>query len=122
MVLAYDVTRPQTLERIGSFWRDEVVDKVGATVPTLLVGCKGDLLAGGEGARTIPLEEVEAKAEAWGLMHFETSSKTGDRVRDAFYLLACTIMNERLENDPVNAIGSGMSLSRSKIGRGGKCC
>ena len=48
------------------------VKKVGAKVPTLLVGCKGDLLD--EGARSIPLEAVDAKAEAWGLMHFETSS------------------------------------------------
>mmetsp|Transcript_70044 Transcript_70044/g.210439 ORF Transcript_70044/g.210439 Transcript_70044/m.210439 type:complete len:562 (+) Transcript_70044:2078-3763(+) len=102
VILAYDLTRPKTFERVGSFWRDEVIDKVGNAVPTLLVGCKGDLV--GEGERTLPIEQVEAQAEAWDLMHFEVSAKTGDRVRDAFYLLACTVMNERLEADAMNVL------------------
>ena len=38
-----------------------------------------------------------------GYLHFETSAKSGVMVRDAFYLLACTVMNAKLEADPANA-------------------
>ena len=44
-----------------------------------------------------------ALAEKLGYLHFETSAKSGVMVRDAFYLLACTVMNAKLEADPANA-------------------
>ena len=55
----------------------------------------------------------------------QVSSKTGDRVRDAFYLLACTIMNQRLESDPQNIISDSAAISMEGGGgkpRGGCSC
>ena len=48
-------------------------------------------------------EDGRALAEKLGYRHFETSAKSGVMVRDAFYLLACTVMNAKLEADPANA-------------------
>ena len=48
--------------------------------------------------------EAEAYAESEGWLYFETSAMTGLHVRDAFYLLACTVMNRLNEADPKNMI------------------
>ena len=40
---------------------------------------------------------------SWRRRNFETSAKSGVMVRDAFYLLACEVMNAKLEADPANA-------------------
>ena len=50
--------------------------------------------------------EAAAFAEEHGWLYFETSAKSGYHVRDAFYLLACTVMNRLLESDPKNLINS----------------
>ena len=44
-------------------------------------------------------------------------------MRDAFYLLACTVMNRLLESDPKNLVNEGVSLqpAAGQKAKGG-CC
>lgn len=81
MIFSYDITRRSTFDNIGSFWRKELAKRLSAPVPSLLVGCKNDLLATCE--RAVPLEEVEAMSKKWDLISFECSAFTGDRVEVA---------------------------------------
>ena len=48
-------------------------------------------------------------ADDEGLLHFETSANTGSHVRDAFYLLTCSIMNRQIEADPKNLINTNIT-------------
>ena len=53
------------------------------------------------------------------MLFFEASAKSGAMVRDAFYLLACTIMNAQLESDPKNVVNDPFGEPAAK--KGG-CC
>ena len=66
-------------------------------------------------------EEAQAFAEENGWLYFETSAKSGLHVRDAFYLLACTVMNRLNESDPKNLINNESVGLGAKEKKGG-CC
>lgn len=86
VVFVYDLTRRKTFERIDSFWRAEVLEKVGREVPAILVGCKGDLLD--SGSREVAPEEADSLARNCGMTSFECSAKTGDRVQAWVFLFS----------------------------------
>ena len=75
-----------------------------------------------EGARQVSQEEAQSFSEANGWLYFETSAATGVHVRDAFYLLACTVMNKLLESDPKNLINDKLDIQgKGSAGKAG-CC
>ena len=90
-----------------------------------LVGTKCDIDVE---ERQVAMDEAQAFAEARGWLYFETSAKFGVHVRDAFYLLACTVMNRLNEADPKNLInggGKGVDVrggGTAKEGSKGGCC
>ena len=82
-----------------------------ANVGFLLIGTKTDLADDALGVSTVEAqqvapEEAQALAAEHSWLHYETNAKTGSHVRDAFYLLACTMTNAKLESDPKNIIKS----------------
>ena len=85
----------------------------------MLIGSKADVDAD---ERQVPNDEAQGFASEKGWLYFETSSKLGLHVRDAFYLLACTVMNRLNERDPKNLINSPKLLASKSGARGGQCC
>ena len=78
--LAYDVSTRSSFERLPQ-WRAEIQSAL-PRVPIVLVGNKIDL------PRQVETEEGRALAQAWNVAFFETSSFTGDGVKDLFSVLA----------------------------------
>lgn len=103
VVVVFDVGSRASFERVRTFWMDEIFYKGDPDASIMLVGAKADVPPE---ARTVPEDEAAAFAEEHGWLYFETSAKSGYHVRDAFYLLACTVMNRLLESDPKNLINS----------------
>lgn len=86
----------------------------------LLVGSKADV-----DSRSVRAEEGEAVACEEGWDYFETSAKSGANVHDAFYLLACNVMNRLLESDPKNLINEpalALQGQPTKGAKKGNCC
>ena len=85
----------------------------------MLVGTKVDIAAED---RQVSTDEAQQFAESHGWLYFETSAKSGVHVRDAFYLLACTVMNKLLESDPKNLINDKLDIQgKGSAGKAG-CC
>ena len=103
----------------------EICSKADEDVTILLIGAKADLP---NHLRQVSTDEARAYAEEQGWMYFETSAKEGTHVRDAFYLLACTVMNRLLEADPKNLIHNSGNVAMGKPvgqrpkGQKGGCC
>ena len=72
-------------------------------------------------SREVSREEAEAFANERGWLYFEASALSGAHVRDAFYLLACTVMNNLLERDPKNLINTP-KLTQTPPSKMAACC
>lgn len=118
IVLVFDVGARKSFERLDSHWVDELATKAEPEANVLLIGSKADLPPE---SRAITDEEARAFAEAHGWDYFETSAKSGAHVRDAFYLLACNVMNRLLESDPRNLINDQKVALQAK-GAKTRCC
>jgi small GTP-binding protein len=119
VVVVFDVGSRRSFERVASHWEREIEMKAGPEISAMLVGAKVDVAAED---RQVSEQEAQELADERGWLYFETSAKTGVHVRDAFYLLACTVMNRLNEGDPRNAINE---TSVSFVGSGSKkggCC
>lgn len=82
-IIVFDVTRPETLERIKSKWMPDIKTHVG-DIPLLVLANKVDL----EDERKVSKEDIEEWSEKLGVKIFETSAKTGDNVKEAFETIA----------------------------------
>ena len=96
----------------------EVYDKADEGISVMLVGSKADI---DPDAREVPSDEAQGFANEKGWLYFETSAKLGLHVRDAFYLLACTVMNNLLERDPKNLINTP-KLTQTPPSKMAACC
>ena len=103
VVLVFDLGARRTFERLGAYWAAEIEAKASAGADVVLVGAKADLPPD---ARAVHEAEARELADAHGWEYFEASAKSGAHVRDAFYLVACTVMNRLIEADPANAATS----------------
>jgi len=119
VVLVFDVTNRRTFERLSEHWQGEIERKASAEVNIVLVGAKSDVPME---ARAVTAEEAQALAVERGWDYFEASAKSGTHVRDAFYLLACNVMNRLLESDPQNAINGPAVPLKPKGGKRAVCC
>jgi len=119
VIIAFDVGARSTFSRVGSYWTDEVFFKADPGASVMLVATKMDIAAED---RQVSTEEAREFAESRGWLYFETSAKSGAHVRDAFYLLACTVMNRLLESDPKNLINDKVDIKgKGPSGKAG-CC
>jgi small GTP-binding protein len=82
-IFVFDITRPETLESLGRYWRPEL-QKVAGQVPSILVANKADLLATGP----LKAADVEHAAAAMGVPFFLSSAKTGEGVEALFARIA----------------------------------
>jgi len=118
VIIAYDVTRQSSLDRALSFWLQEVRAKCKPNAVMMLVGTKTDV---DDASRQVSAAEAEQLAAQEQLLHFETSAKSDSHVRDAFYLLTCSIMNGQIEADPKN-IANNTVVTDSPPAQKGGCC
>ena len=82
-IIVFDVTRPETFERISTKWLPDIRTHVG-DIPVLVIANKIDL----KDERKITSEMCKQKGEELGIEFFETSAKTGDHVKEAFETIA----------------------------------
>jgi small GTP-binding protein len=82
-IIVFDVTRPETLEKVETKWLADLRSRVG-DIPILILANKVDL----EDDRKVDKDTVEKKAEELGIKIFETSAKSGKNVKEAFETIA----------------------------------
>jgi small GTP-binding protein len=82
LILVGDLSRPETIRSLESFWMKEVNAIVGR-IPTIIVGNKVDLTASNSMAGTI----LESMGQRLGVPMLLTSAKTGDKVESIFSTL-----------------------------------
>jgi len=124
VIVVFDVGMRSSFNRVNTYWMDELNFKAGPDASVMLIGSKADVPAD---ERQVSTDEAQALADEHGWLYFETSAKSGFHVRDAFYLLACTVMNRLIEKDPKNLINTFESVSKISIQNGngavkGGCC
>ena len=86
-VLVYDVTNYASFEHLPQ-WIEEVRTNIKFEIPLLLVGSKNDLV----GQRTVSIGEINNFTRTFNLFYMETSAKTGDGVKNCFYILTCLML------------------------------
>ena len=91
-LLVYDLTRPDTLEKIP-LWQDQL-KKFSPEAKLYLVGNKNDLV----NERKISTEEGRKAQKNFATNHFfETSAKTGDYIQEAFEHMASSLVEASKE-------------------------
>lgn len=83
VILVADLSRPETVKSLESFWMPEIEAAVGK-VPTVILGNKSDLARKG----SMSVADLEAIGQGAGCQTFLTSAKTGENVEAAFSTLA----------------------------------
>ncbi|KAL2916742.1 Vacuolar protein sorting-associated protein 21 [Polyrhizophydium stewartii] len=83
-VVAYDLTKPASLEKAKA-WVKELQRQANPNIVIALVGNKLDLASTARGVST---EEAQAYANESGLLFLEASAKTGEFVMDIFTEIA----------------------------------
>ncbi|KAJ1336808.1 hypothetical protein BSLG_006911 [Batrachochytrium salamandrivorans] len=91
-VVAYDITKPASLEKAKA-WVKELQRQANPNIVIALVGNKLDLAATARGVST---EEAQAYATEGGLLFLEASAKTGEFVVNIFTDIAKKIPLESL--------------------------
>lgn len=93
-ILVFDVTRPESLERLFSNWIQDIYKSV-TDIPMVLIGNKVDLTE----TRVITDESIANLVEQHPdiVKYFPTSAKTGDNVEAAFHqLVSATLAKQDL--------------------------
>jgi small GTP-binding protein len=92
-IVAFDLTRPQTLEAVPD-WVKSVREAVEVDPVLILLGNKADLVK----KRKVSEQEASKLAKDLGLhSYIETSAKTGQHVTECFNSLALKIHKQGLE-------------------------
>ena len=87
-VLVYDITQRKSFNDLIK-WLDEINSNCPKTVIKILIGNKCDLI----NERKISFNEAKKFAEENNLLFMETSAKTGQNIKELFYLTANEIIN-----------------------------
>jgi len=85
VLLIYDITREETFDELD-LWLLELRTVLSEEVPILLIGNKFDLIE--EKGRQIESERVEDYSKEKKMFYVETSAKTGENVKEAFFGLS----------------------------------
>jgi small GTP-binding protein len=98
VILVADLSRPETVQSLESFWIPEIETAIGK-VPTVLVGNKSDLA--GEGSASVAT--LEAIGEKLGYRTYLTSAKTGENVEELFAGLSELLVADVVATKPKGA-------------------
>ncbi|XP_035290046.1 ras-related protein Rab-6A-like isoform X2 [Anguilla rostrata] len=85
-VVVYDITNLNSFQQTSK-WIDDVRTERGSDVIIMLVGNKTDLAD----KREVTLEAAERKSQELGVMHIETSAKTGHNIKQLFRRVAAAL-------------------------------
>lgn len=122
VMIAYDVGRRSSYERALEYWADQVELHAASHVSVVLVGTKTDLAAAAPAYRQVRVEEARAAAQQRGWEWYETSACTGAHVGEAFYLLACSVVNAHNDaQEAAGADGKRVGLDARQQGHEGGC-
>ncbi|KAF2428721.1 ras-domain-containing protein [Tothia fuscella] len=133
-LVVYDITKSTSLTK-AQHWVAELQRQASPGIVIALVGNKLDLASpssssaddadGGDGgdeeadegdARKVPTKTAKAYAEEEGLLFFETSAKTGERVAEVFTAIANAIPETQLKGPRGAAGGQRQEESRVNLG------
>lgn len=89
--VVFDVTNAKSFRNLESWWLKEMEKNNCGEVPRVLIGTKCDLVD----ARKVRRDEVELFSRKHGMQYIETSSKTAERVSEAFMAIAREVHEER---------------------------
>jgi Ras-related protein Rab-5C len=138
-LVVYDITKASSLTK-AQHWVAELQRQASPGIVIALVGNKLDLVHPTESeapapandeneeegtatvededdARKVPSKTAKAYAEEEGLLFFETSAKTGERVAEVFTAIANAIPETQLKG-PRGAQARGTEESRVNLGQG----
>lgn len=132
-LVVYDITKASSLTK-AQHWVAELQRQASPGIVIALVGNKLDLAnpstssgeSEGEGeaaeepdegdARKVSVKTAKAYAEEEGLLFFETSAKTGERVAEVFTAIANAIPETQLKGPRGAAGGARQEESRVNLG------
>jgi len=132
-LVVYDITKASSLTK-AQHWVAELQRQASPGIVIALVGNKLDLVnpssGSGEGegegaedaevdesdARKVPTKAAKAYAEEEGLLFFETSAKTGERVAEVFTAIANAIPETQLKGPRGAAGAQRQEESRVNLG------
>ena len=92
-LIVYDITNRESFNNVN-VWVEECKNQTAQTIFIVLVGNKSDL----EDERQVTKEEGQELAEELGIKFYEASAKTGDNVKDIFYISADEIAKKIEQN------------------------
>ena len=92
-LIVYDITNRESFNNVN-VWVEECKNQTAQTIFIVLVGNKSDL----EDERQVTKEEGQELAEKLGIKFYEASAKTGDNVKDIFYISADEIAKKIEQN------------------------
>ncbi|KFD69862.1 hypothetical protein M514_06121, partial [Trichuris suis] len=93
LLLLFDLTNPDSFHSCGQ-WLDDIRKYSPERSSVFLVGCKADL----QDNRQIKFEVAKRLANAYNLMYFETSSRTGENVELLFDVIARQLLKKNVQH------------------------
>ncbi|MFQ5979526.1 MAG: Rab family GTPase [Candidatus Heimdallarchaeota archaeon] len=97
LLLAFDLTRPETLRELP-IWLNTVRPQIDESIPIVLVGMKSDLKA------IVSEDEIQSFLKECDVNLFITvSSLNGDNVEDCFTLITEEVLKRHIGNDSQKA-------------------
>ena len=102
VILTFDLNNKQTIINInywiGQLYQENKIENLGI----VLVGTKKDLLIDGKDNK-VEKSEIDDAIERFKIKYFETSSKTGENVKEVFnYLIKLTLSKKNYPELPFN--------------------
>ena len=102
VILTFDLNNKQTIINInywiGQLYQENKIENLGI----VLVGTKKDLLNDGKDNK-VEKSEIDDAIERYKIKYFETSSKTGENVKEVFnYLIKLTLSKKNYPELPFN--------------------
>jgi len=130
-LVVYDITKSTSLTK-AQHWVAELQRQASPGIVIALVGNKLDLVNPSEGteeeveggeedegdARKVSTKTAKAYAEEEGLLFFETSAKTGERVAEVFTAIANAIPETQLKGPRGAGAAARQEESRVNLGAG----
>ena len=102
VILAFDLNNKESIINInywmGQLYQEKNIEKIGL----VLVGTKKDLLNDG-GRDKVEKKEIEDSIQRYKIKYFETSSKTGEGVKEMFnYVIKLSLSKKNVPELPFN--------------------
>ena len=113
-LVVYDITNEKSFINLKD-WIKSIKEECGSHIPIIVVGNKNDL----DNERLISKNEAISYAKSEKLEYIETSSKTGENVKEVILLIIQKILEtSELENDRSFSLDSSHLINKKKH----KCC